>query len=191
VILKGERTLKKLFFFLIVFLLLIPLSPQAKTDLNTRKAVFDFLQDAFEAQVSLSERYRTKEEIADILNPYFSDQFLRAFWIENIHKEEDKYITYGSDFAQYYIPFYQFSNKTKVVIGSDEIYVFEYFPASTEGPVGYKSHYEGLLLKKSADEWRVEKFLYNTIPKNIIEKAKSKTKRSRVFSILYFKQLFY
>ncbi|MDQ0198415.1 DUF3993 domain-containing protein [Neobacillus ginsengisoli] len=183
--------MKKLFFFLIIFLLIMPLSSQAKTNLNNRNDVFDFLHGAFEAQVSLSNQFRTKEEITDILNPYFSHQFQQAFWNENIVKEGGKYITYGSDFAQYYIPFYHFSNKTKVVIGSDEIYVFEYFPASTEGPVGYKSHYEGLLLKKISDDWKVDKFLYNNIPKNIIEKAKNKTKRSRVFSILHYRQLFY
>jgi len=101
--------MKKSLMFLFVFLLLMPLSPKADDDLLTRKDVFDFLKGGFEAQVSLSEQLRTKEEIHNLLEPYFSEKYQNIFWKENIVEEEGKFVTYGSDSAQYYIPFYQFS----------------------------------------------------------------------------------
>ncbi|MDP4086220.1 MAG: DUF3993 domain-containing protein [Bacillota bacterium] len=164
--------MKKTLGLLLLFIFIsVPLSPQAKTGLETKSEVFDFLKDAYKAQISLSERGRTKEEISSILNPYFTEDYKKAFWQANIHKADGKFLTYGTDFAQYYIPYYQFSDKTMVVIHPNEIYVFEYFPENLEGPVGYKSHYEGLYLIKVDDEWKIDQYLYNRIPRKIINEA--------------------
>ncbi|MEH7177353.1 DUF3993 domain-containing protein [Neobacillus vireti] len=163
--------MKKMLFLLFVVLLLIPLSPNANMKLNTKTEVFSLLQEAFETQISLSEKTRTKKEIIELLDPYFSKVYQELFWNENIFEEEGEFVTYGSDFAQYYIPFFQYSNKTKVVISSDRIYVFEFFPASTDGPVGYDEHYEGVLLNKVNGGWKVDQFLYNNIPDSVLEKA--------------------
>jgi hypothetical protein len=162
---------KKLFLLFLLLFLIVPLSPQATTGLTTRNEVFDFLKGAYKAQVSLSEKGRTKMEIKNVLDPFFTDEYQTIFWKENIHEEDGKYLTYGTDFAQYYIPYYQFSDRTKVVITGEEIYVFEFFPASTVGPVVYKSHYEGLRLKKMNSNWKVDKYLYDQIPMNIIKEA--------------------
>lgn len=159
---------------ILVFLLLltiVPLSPQATSGLTSKKDVYGFLKDAYKAQVSLSEKGRTKQEIDSILKPYFSEDYQQKFWDANIVLEKGKFLTYGTDFAQYYIPYYQFSDKTKVVIQPKKIYVFEYFPEKLDGPVGYKSHYEGLLLIKTNLGWKVDKYLYNQIPEKIIKKA--------------------
>jgi hypothetical protein len=165
--------MKKTLLLLLVVLLLIPLSPNAKVNLNTKNEVFRLLQDAFQIQVSLSEKTRTKQEIIDLLDPYFSKGFKNLFWKENIFEEEGEFVTYGSDFAPYYIPFFHYSNETKVVISPESIYVFEYFPASTDGPVGYDNHYEGVLLKKVDGGWKVDQYLYDNIPHSILEKADS------------------
>lgn len=159
---------------ILVFLLLlavVPLSPQATSGLTSKKDVYGFLKDAYKVQVSLSEKGRSKQEINSILNPYFSEDYQQKFWKANIVQENGKFLTYGTDFAQYYIPYYQFSKNTKVVILPEKIYVFEYFPEKSEGPVGYKSHYEGLLLIKTKQGWKVDQYLYNQIPEGIIKKA--------------------
>jgi hypothetical protein len=163
--------MKKTLLLLLAVLLFIPLSPNAKEKLSTKDEVFDLLQNAFQVQVSLSEKTRTKEEINEILNGYFTKRYQQLFWNENIFEEEGKYVTYGSDFAQYYIPFFQYSDETKVVISTETIYVFEFFPAASDGPVGYDAHYEGVLLKKEDDNWKVDKFLYNDVPNSILKKA--------------------
>lgn len=164
--------MKKILFLLLLLLsTIIPLTSHATTDLKTRNEVFEFLKEAFEAQVSLSEKGRSIENIKEVLNPYFSDEYQNEFWKENVHNENGKYVTYGSDYAKYYIPFYHFSSNTKVVNTLDKIYIFEYFPQNMEGPVGFSSHYEGLLIKKIDGIWKIDKYLYNDLPKDIIEKG--------------------
>lgn len=170
----------------------MPLSPQAKGEINNRKEVFTFLKGGFEAQVALSEELRSKDEIVELLNPYFSESFQQKFWKENVVKENNKYITYGSDFAQYYIPFYHYSNRTTVIFAENKIYVFEHFQKSTEGPVEYKSHYEGLLIKKISGEWKIDQYLYDNIPKSIIKRAEQPEKKKRfLFSLFQIRPLIF
>jgi hypothetical protein len=169
----------------------MPLTAKASGDLKNRKEVFSFLKRGYEAQVSLSEELRSKEEIQQVLNPYFSENYQKQFWRANIVMENGKYITYGTDFAEYYIPYYQFSKRTKIVFMKNKIYVFEYFPQSSEGPVGYKSHYEGLLIKREKNGWKLDQYLFNNIPKNIIEKDKETViHKFFVFSFLKIRPLY-
>jgi hypothetical protein len=163
--------MKKTLLLLLVILLLIPLSPTAKANQSTKKEIFSMLQKAFQVQVSLSERTRTKEEIYDLLNPYFSEAYQKLFWKESVFEEKGKFITYGSDFALFYIPFFHYSDKTKVIFSPESIYVFEFFPATTDGPVGYEDHFEGVLLRKVDGGWKVDEYLYNNIPDSILKKA--------------------
>ena len=163
--------MKKILLIILVVLLLIPLSTNAKDSLSNKNDVFRFLQQAFQAQISLSEQTRTKEEIIEVLSPYFSNEYQKMFWDENIFEEEGKFVTYGSDFAFYYIPFFQYSEETKVVISPESIYVLQFFPSTTDGPVSYADHYEGIMLKKMDGGWKVNEYLYDNIPKSIIEKA--------------------
>lgn len=84
--------MKKLSIFILIFLLIIPLSPQAKTESINEDEVFPFLQEAFKAQVALSEAPRTKEEITELLNPYFSTSYQSIFWAENIVEEGECFL---------------------------------------------------------------------------------------------------
>lgn len=184
--------MKKLWSILLVFILIIPLSPKAAADFKNNNEVFRYLKDAFQIQVSLSDQVRTKEEIIDLLSPFFSKDYQQVFLDENLVEEEGKFITYGSDFAFYYVPFFQYSDETKVIYTEDKIYVFEYFPASNEGPVGYADHYEGLLLKKIDGGWKVDQYLYDNIPISILDKAYQPAKKQKLslFSFIHIRQLF-
>lgn len=184
--------MKKIFLLFFLVFLLMPLSPEANTDIRTREDVFQFLKDAFHVQVSLSEQDRTKEEIKKLLNPYFSEGYQEIFWTENIVEENGKFFSYGSDFALYYIPFYKYNDDTKVIFEKNQIYVFEYFPASTEGPVGYDNHYEGILLKKYNGKWKVDQYLYDNIPKPILDQAYKPVKEKiALFSWINIRHLFF
>jgi hypothetical protein len=168
--------MKKLIMpFLIITAIIIyflPDSPQAEEDnLLSREMVFQFLESAFRAQISLSEKDRPIEEVHSILDAYFSKDYKRRFLDVNLHEENGKFFTYGTDFGEYYIPFFDYSEYTKVVIEQTEIYVFEYFPQNQQGPVGYDSHYEGILLKKYGDQWKISEYLIDQIPERIILKA--------------------
>jgi hypothetical protein len=175
-ILKGGKELRKFYLPITMFLVLIiyflPDSPKASEDqLDNREKVFQFLESAFQAQLSLSEKDRTIEEIEAVLSPYFTKQYQEEFLKLNLHEGNGKYFTYGTDFGQLYIPFFAFSKNTKMVIEEEKIYVFEYFPKNLQGPVGYESHYEGLLIDKIEEQWKVSRYLIDQIPDRIIRKA--------------------
>jgi hypothetical protein len=74
----------------------------------------------------------------------------------------------------FYIPFFHYSDETKVIFSPESIYVFEYSPATTDGPVAYEDHFEGVLLKKVDGGWKVVEFLYNNIPDSILVKANTR-----------------
>ncbi|WP_226644193.1 DUF3993 domain-containing protein [Mesobacillus subterraneus] len=164
-----DKRLKLL--FLLSFLLILPANAYANSDLDGRKDVFAFLEKAFDSQVSLSEKARTMEEIEAVLDPYFTEDYKSRFIDENVVGQENEYLTYGTDFAPYYIPFYAFSEKTKVVEMENEIYVVEFFPGNAEGPVSYDDHYEGLKLVISDGSWKVADYLYDEVPQEVIDKA--------------------
>lgn len=165
-----HKYLLKLFpvFFALMFFITNGVYAQGSFK-ETKEGVFQFLQSAFDAQVSLSEKPRPKQEIEAILSPFFSEEYKATFLSENLVEENGKYLTYGSDFAPYYIPFYQFSNNTKVYFSEDKIYVYEYFEKNDDGPVTYEGHYEGLLLSKIKGKWKVSQLLYDNLPEEIIE----------------------
>ncbi|PLR97466.1 DUF3993 domain-containing protein [Bacillus sp. T33-2] len=160
-----------LFILLAILVLIVPVQPSAETTLSDRESVFEFLGQAFEAQVSLSEKDRTAAEVDQVLQPYFTNRYKQMFIQENVISTGGSYRTYGSDFAPYFIPFYAFSDATKVVHMDNEIYVLEYFPASDEGPVSFDSHYEGIKLVKEKGEWKVADYFYDGLPDKVIQKA--------------------
>jgi hypothetical protein len=131
--------------------------------------VLEFLQSAFMAQVSLSEKGRSLNGVRSILEPYFNESFIQLFLNENIVEESGQYLTYGSDFAPYYIPFYSYSDKTKVVNHHDSIFVVEFFPTVTEGPVNYEGHYEAVELEVTEKGLKVTKIWYENIPEAVFE----------------------
>lgn len=166
-----DKRLWLLLLFFSLFVWMQPINTYAQTETLDRADVFEFLGEAFEAQVSLSDRGRTMAEIEEILDPYFTAEYKSLFIDENVVGQENQYQTYGSDFAPYYIPFYGFSDKTKVVNLDSEIYVLEYFPGIGEGPVSYDNHYEALKLINENGSWKVSEYLYDDIPKEVIKKA--------------------
>lgn len=185
-ILRGffrSEKMKKYFWKAIVVAVSLFLLPvhiyAADSNTDNRKKVIGFLQDAFEAQVSLSEKDRTLEEVKEILSPYFTKQYTELFLKENLVEENGKYFTLGTDFALYYIPFFQFSQKTKIVTEKNQIYVYEFFPGNLEGPVSYESHYEGILLEEMDGQMKVIQYL-NRVPETIIQLGNREQERKVV-----------
>jgi hypothetical protein len=169
-------------FFLLIALFVNPVSIFAKSTFESREQILDFLQKAFQAQVELSEKERSLKEIEAILSPFFSESYQKVFLQENLFDINGKYITYGSDFAPYYIPFFQFSERTKVASLHDKIYVFEYFPGNVEGPVSYESHFEGILIERVADSFKVSEYLYDNIPNEIVNQKQNEASRKIIKS---------
>ncbi|MFE8695367.1 DUF3993 domain-containing protein [Cytobacillus sp. FJAT-53684] len=184
----NKHKLSYLSWFIIIGLL-FPSLVKAESDLSAADAVYQYLQSAFQAQVSLSEEYRSLQEINEILTPYFTEDYNKEFLDENLFLENGKYITYGSDFAFYFIPFFSYTEETRVVRSEENIYVYEFFPETDEGPVSYESHYEGIRLDKLEGEWKIASFLYNEIPEEVIQQSEKAPVAVPKESQMSFRQL--
>ncbi|MGM7682729.1 DUF3993 domain-containing protein [Cytobacillus sp. Hm23] len=125
--------------------------------LPSKESIINHLQDAFNTQVSLSEDYRTHEEITELLSLYFNDEFMNQFISENVVQEEGGYITLGTDFARYYIPFFSYTDQTVVTydIQLQQIYIYEYFLEENNILFTSPDHYEIVTLSKVEGEWKV------------------------------------
>lgn len=185
---RKKRMLLLVFYILFFF----PLIGQAASfsKIETREDVLNFLHEAFQAQVSLTEKGRTEEEVNSILKPFFTDSYKQLFKKENIVEENGLQFTYGTDFAPYYIPFFQFSDQTEIVINKNSIYVYEFFEGQDEGPVSYKGHYEAIILKKeNTGGWKVSDYLYDFDPSTDIISEKEVEKQSSLEKNNPFKAL--
>jgi hypothetical protein len=178
-----NHTLRRILLLVFVIVLATPIQAFGLENKEDPEEIFQLLKKAFEAQVSLSVQDRTLDEVEAILNPYFTDRYMKMFLDENLVENNGKYATLGSDFALYFIPFFDYSTKTKVKTYNQQLYVYQYFPASDEGPVSYESHYEGLLLEKEAGVWKVSEYLHDFIPKQVFEISLTPLKGNRFASI--------
>lgn len=159
-----------------VILLISPGQTYAKLTSEDSEEILEFVKIAFQAQVALSEKERTLDEVHELLSPYFTSSYMDLFLKENLVEENHKYFTLGSDFALYYIPFFSYSDDTKIVKKKEQIYVFEFFRGNQEGPVSYQDHYEGILLENENGQYKVAEFL-DEIPKEIVQFKNKKVEK--------------
>lgn len=147
--------MKVLFMF---FIFLISLSQHVAAEEPNERPQSDILshvQNAFEAQVSLTEEPRSKEEIERILEEYFLDSFIKVYLKENVESVNNQYIVYGTDLPKNTIPFFQYNGETVIEIVDEQAMIYEYFEANNEGPVSYDNHYEVVFLKKTINNWKI------------------------------------
>ncbi len=154
--------MKKMIVIFVLFLFVGQVQLQLTNAENvtmTRAEIIQFLQDALETQLSLGEGFRSKEELAVSLSPYFTDNYQQLFIKEHLFLESDGYILYGSDFMPYFIPNYSYDENTKIMTSSNEIVVYEYFPPQFEGPVIWEQGlYEIITLIKQDDGWKIAEY---------------------------------
>lgn len=132
---------------------------QAENAPMKRNELFLFLQDAFNAQLSLGDRYRTEKEVREVLSPYFTNEYQDLFMKEHIYSEPEGYILYGSDIKFYFIPMYSYDENTKIITEPNKIIVYEYFPPQLEGPVIWEQpQYEILTITRTKEGWRISDY---------------------------------
>lgn len=164
----------------IIAILLVFSHPVFASDFENlnRENILSHLQDAFKAQQSLSEKPREKEEMVQILSEYFNKDITKQYLKKNLFEEDGKYIVYGTDFPIYVIPFFTYDEKTKIVEEYDQIVVYEFFPASNDGPVSYDDHYEWVKLTKTQKGLMVTDI--KNYAKNLEEIGQNKTNGQEV-----------
>ncbi|NSL50701.1 DUF3993 domain-containing protein [Calidifontibacillus erzurumensis] len=131
---------------------------QAENSMS-REDTFIFLQEAFEAQLSLGDKFYSNAEVTTILSPYFTYDYQKIFTNEQLCKEPDGIILCGTDESHYFIPYFSYDDNTKTIFEKNQIIVYEYFLPQLEGPVIWdKPHYEIITISKTPDGWRISDY---------------------------------
>lgn len=123
-----------------------------------KETVYSQLEDSLQVQISLSEEPRTKEEIRNEMSPFFTKDFIERFMNENVEKVPEGYMTFGTDHAALYIPFFTYGDDTKVTHDKEKdlLYVQENFAGEEEGPLTYDDFYETVRFVKQDGLWKID-----------------------------------
>ena len=150
---------KRLYLVPLLVSIIFTFSTYASANGTIRSEAFFIEQtrQAGEVQFKLAEDGNSYDEIHNILAPFFTPDFIDAFIKENMFEENDLYYTIGTDFAPLYIPYFTYDDQTKVKITNDsmQVIVYQFFPKSTDGPVGYDDHNAAVIYELMNDEWRI------------------------------------
>lgn len=127
---------------------------------NLDNQLIELTREAADVQLSLSEGGYTYNEVKKELTPYFTENFIDQFITINMMRESDGlYYVMGTDFPIYYIPFFRYEGETWVIADNNLAAVYEFFPASTDGPVGYDNHYEAVVFILENEVWKVNEII--------------------------------
>ena len=152
---------KKLYLVPLLVSIIFTFGTYASANGTNRSEAFFIEQtrQAGEVQFKLAEDGNSYDEIHTILAPFFTPDFIDVFIKENMFEENDLYYTIGTDFAPLYIPYFTYDDQTKVKITNDsmQVIVYEFFPKSTDGPVGYEDHNAAVIYELMNDEWRISR----------------------------------
>lgn len=155
---------KALSIFLVVFLvfwLTSPVNTSAEFKPVSNSDIFELLQKAFQAQISLSDKFYSYNEIVQALTPYFEEEYIEKFLNENLFQEDEGYIIYGSDFGMFYIPYFSYDSQTNIKHNKEKnlTYVYQFFPGVNEGPVSHNGFYKVIVLKQNSSSWKITDFI--------------------------------
>ncbi|MRX53383.1 DUF3993 domain-containing protein [Bacillus idriensis] len=132
----------------------------AQSSFNKEDAA-ELAREAAQTQLNLTENERSLEEIEQALDPYFTDEFIDGYMKENVHKGNEKYIVYGSDFTPYGIPFFNYDENMKFSSENSKLKLYQFFPAEDEGPVSYEDHFETVEFTKEDGSYKISSIQYS------------------------------
>ncbi|WP_299740516.1 DUF3993 domain-containing protein [uncultured Rossellomorea sp.] len=154
---------KKLWLlFLILGLVIAACGQVSQTQASefSEENALSLVENAFHTQVSLSEKPQSKKQINEKLSQYFTKDLTENFIRENVYEVEGGYITFGSDFAPHYIPFFKYDDSTKVEYIDGKWYVWEERTGEEEGPVSTDSGVEAVVVNEEEGSWKVSSITY-------------------------------
>jgi hypothetical protein len=155
----------KIVLLVILFSLLTAFGYNQASVFDKEQAV-TMVEKAFKTQVSLSEKPHSMQQIEKLLDRYFTEEFKKSFIKENVVEMDDGYVTLGSDFASYYIPFFHYNETTNASYADGKWYVWERRLGSESGPYSIPTGVEAVILTKQNGIWKVSGITYD-LPENV------------------------
>ncbi|MFY4773543.1 DUF3993 domain-containing protein [Metabacillus sp. RGM 3146] len=128
----------------------------ASKETVNQKEAFSFLKKTFNAQVSLTEKERSKAEMEQILSQYMTPKLVKQYMKANAVKGEKEWIVYGTDYPVLTVPFFDYNNRTKVEENKDSVLVYQHFNSENKAAVNSDDHYESVKLVKINGKWKAD-----------------------------------
>lgn len=159
---------KAAFAMCLSFLFGFTYSAQGHAQTISKESVTGIVEEAAAKQSNLMEGTYTGEEIEEMMQPSFTDQFINVFMGETMFEEDGFFQMLGTDFAPHIIPPLESDAELEECVAGegDRICLYRYFPAFNDGPVGYESHYEAVILENEDGKWKIDGIDYDYMPKS-------------------------
>ncbi|WP_246944031.1 DUF3993 domain-containing protein [Bacillus pinisoli] len=142
----------------------------SSNQLLDKPGVMQLLQETYDTQYSLTERYHTWDEAKEKLTQYVTEELAEDFMVEHLFEEEEGYIFYGTDFSAYIIPEYSYTDSTKIVITSNQDTIFVYEKSSSVGPVTFSPQYEIVTISYIEKQWKVSDISFEEeLPEEVLQ----------------------
>ena len=178
----GGKVMKSMWKKVVVFssciiLLFVFNSPRIlANEFLTEEEVVHFVKNASNAQLSLTEKNRSLQEVEAILSPYFSNLYNQYFIEEHLQEERGGYRTAETDFTIFYVPFFTYTEQTEIIFDEQQtsIHIMEFFPKDSEHFSLYDDHYESITMRKIGDEWKITQYDFVYEKPSILSKSTAK-----------------
>ncbi|BCB03166.1 DUF3993 domain-containing protein [Bacillus sp. KH172YL63] len=160
---------KKWWLLVVILVLFIPVYGQVKEIKASEfkeDNLLSLVREASMSQISLSEEPQSKKQIHKKLSHYFTSDLTDHFIQENVYEVEGGFVTFGSDFAPYYVPFFQYDDTTKTGYSKGKWYVWEERSAE-EGPYSTPGGIEAVVVTEEEGSWKVSEIIYE-LPEDIL-----------------------
>ena len=162
----GKKKLSLLFFILVLVTAACGQAGQIQASGFTKDNALSLVKEAFQTQVSLSEKPQSKNQIEEKLSQYLTHSLTEGFMSENVYEVDGGYITFGSDFASHYVPYFHYDDSTRAQYIDGKWYVWEERTEDEEGPVSSTNGIEAVVLSEEEGTWKVSSITYE-LPESV------------------------
>lgn len=161
-----KKKLSLLFFILVLVTAACGQASQTQASTFTKENALAFVKEAFQTQVSLSEKPQSKNQIEEKLSKYLTQSLTSSFMSENVYEVDGGYITFGSDFASHYVPYFHYDDTTRAQYIDGKWYVWEERTEEEEGSVSSTNGIEAVVLSEEEGTWKVSSITYE-LPESV------------------------
>ncbi|MBM7659556.1 hypothetical protein JOC85_000323 [Bacillus mesophilus] len=149
-----------------------PVNASTSTLLD-KQGVQQLLEDTYDAQYSLTERFHTWEDAWRKMTQYMTEQMTEQFMVEHLYEEEEGYIVYGTDFSTFIIPHFSYNADTKMVTNDRKDTIFVYEKSSGDGPVKFQSQFDIVTITYDGERWKIASISFSEELSTEIQNAKN------------------
>ncbi|RSK26844.1 DUF3993 domain-containing protein [Bacillus sp. HMF5848] len=162
---------------IILIFLLLSIGQALANNTISNDDVFNFLQEASAAQLTLATDFHSLDDVNATLSSYFTEEYITEFTADHVYEEDEGYIVYGTDVSATFIPFFSYDDRTKVQWNESqsEIYVYEWFTYEDDSPYWFEDQFTVTVIQLSKTGWLISNQFSTKSDPLLLEKNEMRT----------------